>query len=199
MRRKLDQYYTPTLAVNQMLQSLEFGLFGTVLEPCNGKGAISNELRSKGLEVITNDVDKNNRADYQLDLSVPLNWALITEPIDFVITNPPFNLAPEIIPYCHKKAINGVIALLRLTFLEPCFNRVNFLQQYPPNQIIVTPRISFTGKGTDNVTTSWFIWLKDKNLKAKITQPVQVLNNRGQSTIAWSKESFFAILDVIRF
>ncbi|WP_330205493.1 hypothetical protein [Cyanobacterium sp. Dongsha4] len=175
MRRKLDQYYTPSLAVRQFLDSLDFGLSGVILEPCNGEGAISKELVNRGYKVITNDLDSDNKADTHFDLAVPLNWMLI-EDVDFIITNPPFNLASEIISLAHQKAKRGVIALLRLSFIEPCLNRSEFLTINPPNQMIVTPRISFTGKGTDNITTAWFIWLKDEDLRASIKQPIRVLS-----------------------
>jgi hypothetical protein len=175
MRRNLDQYYTPSLAVNQFLDNLDFDLFGVILEPCNGEGAISKELVKRGYQVITNDLDSNNEADTHLDLSVPLNWRLI-EDVDFIVTNPPFNLAPEIISLAHLKAKRGVIALLRLSFIEPCLNRVNFLVDNPPSQMIITPRISFTGNGTDSITTAWFIWLKDEDLRASIKQPIKVLS-----------------------
>jgi hypothetical protein len=48
--------------------------------------------------------------------------------------------------------------LLRLSYLEPCNNRAEFLSVNPPS-LIVLPRISFTGDGkTDNVTCAWFVW-----------------------------------------
>lgn len=175
MRRNLDQYYTPSVAVSQFLDSLEFSLNGVILEPCCGEGAISKELVKRGYQVITNDLDTNNKADTNLDLSVPLNWRLI-EDVDFIVTNPPFSSASEIISLAHSKAKRGVIALLRLSFIEPCKNRVNFLVDNPPCQMIVTSRISFTGKGTERMTTAWFIWLKDEDLRASITQPIRVLS-----------------------
>lgn len=161
--------------MRQFLDNLDFGLSGVILEPCNGEGAISKELVNRGYKVITNDLDKSNEADTHFDLAVPLNWMLI-EDVDFIVTNPPFNLASEIISLAHQKAKRGVIALLRLSFIEPCLNRSEFLTVNPPSQMIVTPRISFTGKGTDNITTAWFIWLKDSELKASIKQPIRVLS-----------------------
>lgn len=174
MRKKFDQYYTPTLAVKQFLSSLDFSLSGSILEPCNGEGAISRELKEIGCKVISNDLDLNNPATYHLDLSLPENWDAI-EDADFVVTNPPFSLAPTIVKLAYQKAKKGVIALLRLSFVEPCQNRVEFLLAHPPDQMLITPRISFLGKGTDSTTTAWFIWLKDEYLRSQVQHPIRVL------------------------
>lgn len=51
--------------------------------------------------------------------------------------------------------------LLRVSFLEPCNDRAEFLAAHPP-RLFVLPRISFTGDGkTDNVTCAWYVWDKE--------------------------------------
>jgi hypothetical protein len=167
MRRKLDQYYTPEKAVENLLDNLEFYLKGTIFEPCVGEGAISKTLTARlKKQVLTNDIDKNNPADFYLDMTQKESWEQLPE-IDWVVTNPPFKNAPEIIQHSFDHCTKGVIALLRLTYLEPCANRVCFLTENPPSQLMVTQRISFTGKGCDNVTTAWFVWLKEKGIRVK--------------------------------
>ena len=178
MRNKFDQYYTPNRYVKSLLDHLEFPLSGTIFEPCCGQDAISNELKSRGFTVITNDIDPLNNADYHYDLSIPLSWQLLNNEFDcdFIVTNPPFNLAVEIIPQCYAKARKGVIALLRVSFIEPCNNRQDFLVENPPNQIYSTKRINFLGgKKTDKVNTIWCIWLKDENSKQMIKRPIDFL------------------------
>lgn len=45
-RRKNDVYYTPEWLVNQFLaRRLDYGIRGSILEPCCGNGAISNSLK----------------------------------------------------------------------------------------------------------------------------------------------------------
>ena len=161
MRKTLDQYYTPTQAVRQMLDALDFSLHDAkILEPCSGDGAIANELIARGYNVHSNDIDKKFLCDSYLDMTLRKNWDVFTD-VDWVITNPPFTEAPQMVPDALRIAKKGVIMLLRLSFLEPCKNRMEFLIKSPPNHLLVTPRISFTGAGTDRVTTSWFIWRKD--------------------------------------
>jgi hypothetical protein len=184
-RTKLDQYYTPDHAIDLCLTNLDFELTGTVLEPCCGENAISNKLKALDLTVITNDIDLANPADYHLDRSSYKSWQGIREDYDWIITNPPFNQAHDIIPLAQYKARLGVIALLRLTWLEPCANRREFLAQIPPDQILVTPRIRFKNNKTDNMTTAWFIWLKDEDLINQIKTPIKVVysDSKGQRGI----------------
>lgn len=159
-RRRLDQYFTPRHAVEGLLD-IDFGLKkgDTILEPCAGEGAISNEFKERGFKVYTNDYDIQFGTDYNVDACTLLNWDRL--PVtDWVVTNPPFLNAKIIIQHSLGHARKGVVALLRLSFIEPCNNRVDFLELNPPSMMYVTPRISFTGNNkTDSVTTAWFIWL----------------------------------------
>ncbi len=61
----------------------------------------------------------------------------------------------------NNKARVGVAFLLRLSYLEPCWDRADWLVQHPVSKLIVLPRISFTGDHkTDSVTCGWFVWVK---------------------------------------
>lgn len=169
-RRRLDQYFSPTWATQQML--LHVPVRGVVLECCAGDGAIVQPLKSQPAvtKVITNDIDsalaEKHWWDCDYDASYPFFWTGLKEqhgPIDWVVTNPPFNLAHEIIPLAMKHAREGVCALLRLSWLEPCENRVEFLRANEMKRLIVTPRLSFSGDDkTDSVTTAWMAWGKLK-------------------------------------
>jgi len=57
-----------------------FGVYNTILEPCDGEGAISTELRKMGFNVITNDLYKGG-CDYLTN-----EWDELP-----IITNPPFS------------------------------------------------------------------------------------------------------------
>ncbi len=163
-RRKLDQYFTPAHATYELLKHI-YVQTRQVLECCNGDGGISGPLANYGAILKTNDIDPELRADYHTDASDPRSWLGVDT--DWVISNPPFNLAPQIIPLAYEYANTGIAMLLRLSYLEPCESRVKssrrglWLQQHPPSKLIVLPRISFTGNGkTDNVTCAWFVWEK---------------------------------------
>ena len=97
--------------------------------------------------------------------------------IDWVITNPPFNLA---YPMLLKSLLNvrvGVAFLLRLSFVEPTNERGDWLEKNPPTGRITLPRYSFTGDGrSDSVTAEWMIWYKHRSHTA--IQSYRVENNR---------------------
>lgn len=172
-RRKHDQYFTPALATQALLAHVP--IRGTVLECCSGDDDIKDELVShlyseNGLThvavmwVLTNDIDpKMSEADYHLDASLPESWQQFPE-VDWVITNPPFSLAPKIVPLAFEHAQVGIAMLLRKTYTEPCFDRQEWLSEHKDNfrNQIFLPRISFTGNGkSDNVACDWYVWTKE--------------------------------------
>lgn len=155
-RRAHDFYPTPAWATEVLLERWVIDRMPYVLEPCAGDGAIANVLKAHGIDVRTNDIDTSRDVDTYYDATAPNLWD--KRPF-YVVSNPPFSLASQIVPRAVESAIYGVAMLLRLSFLEPCEDRVVFLANHPPTRQLVLPRISFTGDGkTDNVTCAWFIW-----------------------------------------
>jgi len=158
-RKVLDFYETTKEFTRLLLDYIETDINGYILEPCSGDGAISNELRTVGFTVKTNDIDKKRESNHHYDATD--KKALWKFAPSWVISNPPFSSAHKIIPLAYECATHGVACLLRLTYLEPCRNRASFLVKHPPS-IIVLPRYSFTKDGsTDSVTCAWFIWNKE--------------------------------------
>lgn len=167
MRRKNDAYYTPEKLVQSLLNNPFFqnlNISGSILEPCCGDGAIASPLREyleqMGCEYTleTNDIEKD-KGDYCKPvielLKEEKEW-------DWIISNPPFNQAHEILPKCFEKSRKGMIMLLRISYLEPCKNRRDWLRENKPCLLLFTKRVSFTGKGSDSATTAWIGWSKDK-------------------------------------
>ena len=163
MRRSLDWYPTPAWATRVLLHRLP-QLRGRVLECCSGKGDISNALAERdAVSVIENDMDRQCASDFHLDATDPRAWQRMNEhagPFDWIVSNPPFSLAPKIVPLAQRYAVHGMAMLLRLSYLEPCLDRVDWLTDHDANgRVLVLPRISFTGNGkTDNVTAAWLIF-----------------------------------------
>jgi hypothetical protein len=133
---------------------------GRIFEPCVGHGHISSVLDFSGLCVITNDLDEKHQADFHLDATKESSWKKFTkdQSFDWIITNPPFNGAFDILKNSLSSGAN-VALLVRLSFLEPTFERQEFLAKNPPSGMIVLPRYSFTENGkTDSVTCAWLVW-----------------------------------------
>lgn len=163
MRRALDFYPTPTWATRVLLDRVP-QISGRVLECCSGQGDISNALADRiGIHVIENDIDTRCASDFHLDATDPVAWQRMhaeAGPFDWVVSNPPFSLAPKIVPRARAYAVRGMAMLLRLSYLEPCADRVDWLTKHSEyGRLIVLPRISFTGDGkTDNVTAAWLVF-----------------------------------------
>jgi len=158
MRRALDAYYTPRSAVNSLRSY--FPIKGVIFECCAGDGAIVNPFVEDGLVVVTNDIDPKLHCNFQRDAKEASLFSEVNA--DWVVSNPPFSEAFPIVKNAVESAKIGVAMLLRLSFLEPTYERGEWLQANPPQALIVLPRISFTGDGkTDSVTTAWFIWYEE--------------------------------------
>lgn len=164
MRRENDFYPTPEFATRELLKRVKIG--GNVLECCCGDGAISRVLPEGELPstIFRNDIDVTLPADFHEDVSFEEAWHQIGKKtgFDWIVTNPPFNRANDIVPLAFEFAEVGIAMLLRLSFLEPTEDRGAWLNKYPPTKLIVLPRISFTGDGkTDSVTCAWMVWKKN--------------------------------------
>jgi hypothetical protein len=156
-RRELDSYYTPTSAVQELRKRVRIS--GQMYEPCVGKGAIAEQFAD--CRPITNDIDPNVKANTYIDARNYRVTANKDALGPWVVTNPPFNQAFEILQNFVNQDCR-IALLLRLSFLEPTFDRGDWLEAHPPSGIIVLPRISFTGDGkTDQVTVAWILWNSD--------------------------------------
>lgn len=163
MRRDFDAYNTPEMITRVLLDRIQPE--GTVYECCVGKGNISSVLRGRGFKVLTNDLDKSIKAHRHVDASIQGSWDNLE--VDWTITNPPFGKAANIVQLAYTNSRVGIAMLLRLSFLEPCKDRVDFLMQHPPTAIYVLPRISWTDDGRkDTVTAMWAVW--DKRVQSQI-------------------------------
>jgi hypothetical protein len=159
-----DFYPTPALLTKALLAYQK--PVGSVLECCNGEGHISRVLSASGLNVHTDDITlaDGNQSHDATNVSFWERWS--KENIDWVITNPPYSLASQIIPLAFDTVANGGIAmLLRLSYLEPCDDRADWLIQnnkHLRRLIVFNPRPSFRAdtQKTDSVTSAWFIWSK---------------------------------------
>ena len=173
-RRAWDAYFTPASAVEALLRVVRPS--GRILEPCAGDGAIARPLVQRGLQVITNDLNPTMPTLMRGDATDPTFWRS-GGGVEWVISNPPFSLSAAIVPLAYKHATRGIAMLLRLSWLEPCADRAEFLTKHPPTTLIVLPRISFTGDGkSDNVTCAWMCW--DKNPHAYQTIKIDATGKR---------------------
>ena len=160
-RSPLDFYATPPHYIAALFG--EVNLWGKVIEPCCGDGAIVEALRTRTAirKVVANDIDTGYDADLHFDARLP--WP---GHYDWAVTNPPFCDELPILEQAFDAADN-VAFLARLSFLEPTEDREYLLESRRPTQIIVLPRYSFRpndqGKrATDSMTCCWLVWHADR-------------------------------------
>lgn len=167
--RVLNDFYPTPEPVTELLTD-NFYLSGIVFEPCAGHNAITRVLRRQPniAEVITSDLLWPIPIGHTTnDATHPLFWLewLGNHKIDWVVTNPPFRVAEKILPLAYDASSKGIAFLLRLSYLEPCNGRFEWLNTHADRLrkvIPVNPRVPFRTdtKGTDSVTCAWFAWDK---------------------------------------
>jgi hypothetical protein len=124
----------------------------------------------------------------QAEARVNADYGDLEPGIDWIVTNPPFNVAAQIVPNAFNHAVKGIAMLLRLSYLEPVEDRGAWLNSHPPSDLIVLPRISFTGDGkTDSVTCAWMVWRKNAT-----QQRIIVAENPKFTVRSESQEGLFA-------
>ena len=171
-RKPYDFYATPVDVVKNLLNNIDLNKYGDkVLEPSAGNGNICRvikscypnknitalEIRDEELENLTQYSDKVI-IGYYLLISMKSKY-------DIIIGNPPYSKAIDFVNKSLKLLKkNGVlILLLRTAFLESK-SRYRFWQENPLSGLYtLSKRPSFTGKGTDATSYSWFIWDKQTN------------------------------------
>lgn len=168
-RRTLDRYYTPDEVARACVATLPILDGDTVLEPSAGGGAFLRAVReafpSSRLRAL--DLDPCSPArlpehgGFEVEHADFGAWAPPEgERIEWVVGNPPYNVAIEHVEAGLRIARVGVAFLLRLTFLESV-ERVSFWRETGGSLDevrVLARRPSFTGTGTDSMAYGWFVW-----------------------------------------
>lgn len=169
VRNLLDHYDSPGWFVTHLPNYLT--LNGVVGEPCCGAGNLSSILpHFKNVQSVwTNDINTNLNADFHFDAANSRSWLEFPE-TDWVVTNPPFNQAFQILQNAHFFAKKGVVFFVRHSFTEPTAKRAEWLYKHPCWGNIVYPRFKFVQneKGTwdsDTTPIDAIIWLREEQVK----------------------------------
>lgn len=165
-----DFYPTPDWGTRALLRHVTFK--GNILEPCCGDGAMAEVLQETGLRIVASDIVYRGYGRKK-------DFLQINDRFDNVVTNPPFNVAEELLAHALKLARRKVCFLLRTAFLESRRRYERFYRDQPPALVLVfSERLSMYPKSYDvqsGGTTSyaWFVW--DKH------------NTSGETRIEWIK------------
>lgn len=166
-RKEADFYPTPLDVVHKYLKADPIArLHCSILEPCAGNGNIINVLRNRGhtyidaVEIRKGEKETLEKIANNVYICDFLTMEGIENKYDVIITNPPYNKAQEFVEKSLDiiKPSGKVVMLLRTNFLESQ-KRYDFWQKNPPSRLyVLSQRPSFTGKGTDATSYSWFVW-----------------------------------------
>jgi len=198
-RKENDFYPTPGPLVNHLFERVpEIELTHRILEPCAGRGDLWVEMqRRQRARVDALDIepgfeecrrwDATERQAWQIRADSAFSAELLDKPDlsrwaqEWTISNPPFDQAEKIVPLAWEYSRVGVAFLLRLTFLEPCNGRAEWLEEHADQlRYVLTcnprPRFRDDTTGTDQATVAWLVWLKDWSWEKKgIAPPVQFI------------------------
>lgn len=161
-RNPFDYYSTPkevTIALLEFLKTRGI-IYSTptkpimALEPCCGEGAISTILTDEGFFVESHDIRFTEYA------GVGVDYFSQTFQADIIITNPPFNLAPEFIRKACEEA-NVVCMLLKAHFWH-AKKRLELWNNFTPRFVLpLTWRPDWVNDGRGSSPTmdfQWTIW-----------------------------------------
>lgn len=167
VRREADFYATPLESVYSFLDQYD-GIRpdDSILEPSAGNGNIIKALRNRGYNNHIDAVELREKERINLigcaDRVIISDFLTDTElgKYDVIIGNPPYSLALEFIDKSLSllRPDGRLIFLLRTNFLESG-KRFQWWQDNTLSGLFVLhKRPSFTGKGTDATSYSWFVW-----------------------------------------
>lgn len=161
----VDYYPTPSWAIDALLEKEKFN--GTIYEPCCGEGYMSKALISHNYKVISSDIENYGYGTPNVDAK------LLVGPCENIITNPPYNIAEDLLQHFFTIYENKIAMLLRLSFLESR-KRYPLFQKHKPKVVYVFPeRLSLcaggeTVKGGGTISYGWFIWEKNYSGETKL-------------------------------
>ena len=106
-RNKNDYYPTPYSMTKQLLQNYPLDTHWNYYDPATGEAeAIEKVFKENGLKIAGNDII--NGANLLQD----------KREYDFIVTNPPYNLADEFVEKARENSKHGFAMLLRTNFLS---------------------------------------------------------------------------------
>lgn len=150
-RRESDFYETPYSLTRLFLQKQK--LWGSILEPACGGGAIVKVLNESGYQPEAYDIETDFFNESRL--------------FDWIITNPPYSKASEFIQQA-KKCSNNFALLLPLSYLhgKRRYDEIYSDKEFTLNKVYVFTRYPMFGEAlrddgkhnTGMMVFAWYVW-----------------------------------------
>lgn len=158
--KDLDYFPTPPWATRALLK--EYPLSGSIWEPACGEGWMAETLKETNSDVFASDI-------FNYGYGSVIDFLATHRECDWVVTNPPFNLAEEFIKHSLEVASKGCAMLCRLSLLESKGRYERLFSINPPTTVLVfSERVPMFDKyidldGASAMSTAWFIWDKQQS------------------------------------
>jgi hypothetical protein len=159
--RGLDQYPTPKIAIEALLEVEPELLRARIWEPCAGDGDVVRILKGKGIHVIASDIEQG---DFALNFLGDFLWQeRAPNGCNVILTNAPFAQSAKIVRHA-LTLVPDVYLLQRLAFYES-LGRVDLMEHSGLAAVYVfrkrLPRMhrkGWTGKKASSSIAAWFHW-----------------------------------------
>lgn len=162
----LDFFPTPAFATRALCTHIIDIRGCTVWEPACGQGHMVRPLREFASVVLASDVHDYGRGFPVQDFLWP-NGFTKDEPIDWILTNPPFKAAEEFIRRGLEIAQRGVAVLVRTSFIESIGRYESLFRNRPPSIMAqFVERVPMVkGRVDEDASTAtsycWLIWYRN--------------------------------------
>ena len=154
LNERYDFHPTQPEFVHVLLQEVDFR--GGIWEPACGNGAMSKILEERfgAIRVRSSDIYNHGYGLIGVDFLAEM------EPVDNIVTNPPFTLATEFVEKALSLARHKVAMLIKINFAWGIDRYGRIFVVNPPNLVLVLPRRMrnmHTG-GHYSFDHAWFVW-----------------------------------------
>lgn len=160
----LDDFPTPPWATRALCEHVIKGGQFSVMEPCCNRGYMAKPLKEYFDDVYCSDIH-----DYEWEGQDAIQDFLFTDMrFDWIITNPPFRLAEQVINHAIDHSNIGVAVIVRSAFLEGVGRYKNLFSKNPPSIIAQfaerVPMVKgrYDAKASTATSYTWLVWLKDE-------------------------------------
>lgn len=161
-RRSMDFYPTPREVTVALLEFLQMPKSTKIWECACGQNHMVDIMCDFGYEVIGTDIQGG----------VDFLTADLPQGVDWIITNPPFNMAEDFIKRCihHQKPF----ALLLKSQYWHASRRTQLFKDHPPKFVLpLNWRPDFTGEGASLMDVMWCVWGDNYGLTCSLYKPLE--------------------------
>lgn len=158
--RPRDEFYqTPAQCTRAFLDYEHKKIPPWIWEPFCGEGAISKVVGQYGYGVRATDLNHRsvgtNRVDFLMERTSPFKGLGPSG----IISNPPFNLAHQIIEHAIDVLdITYIALLLKADFFNSAKGHKLFHKHRPARILALSWRPDFRNQGSPTMNCSWFVW-----------------------------------------